>query len=258
MNSDTPSHERADRARQSEEARVRTVLEASPAGFSMNDESGRYEMVNTAHCTMLGYQPEELIGQHFAAIFPEDRRASAHQGHLALLALDQPKQMQVELRRKDGTAMTALCSVVSITGDDGERHRVTFMMDITEHERTAADLRSSEARLRAQYQGLPIPTLTWQRRGSDFVLIDCNRAGKAEAGTGTASRAVFIYTNLREPGNYSVFVRCIPGIFLEDFDEKPGGLGGTSMGRPAFPCERVCPRRCLPARHGVDLVPLGQ
>jgi PAS domain S-box-containing protein len=44
------------------------------------------------------------------------------------------------------------------------------------HRQTEQKLHESEERLKAQYQGIPIPTYTWQKQDSDFVLIDCNRA----------------------------------------------------------------------------------
>ena len=36
------------------------------------------------------------------------------------------------------------------------------------------DLKKSEARLRAQFENLPIPTIIWRKRGDDFILVDYN------------------------------------------------------------------------------------
>lgn len=52
--------------------------------------------------------------------------------------------------------------------------------EIDERLRIEEALRESEARLRAQYRGIPIPTYTWQKNKDDFELIDYNdSAGKA-------------------------------------------------------------------------------
>ena len=47
-----------------------------------------------------------------------------------------------------------------------------------ERQRIAAALRESEARMRALYQRLPIPTFVWQRYEGDFVLTDYNEAAR--------------------------------------------------------------------------------
>ena len=48
--------------------------------------------------------------------------------------------------------------------------------EIDDRKQSEARLKESENRFRAQYQGSPTATFTWQRREDDFVLIDCNRA----------------------------------------------------------------------------------
>ncbi len=39
-------------------------------------------------------------------------------------------------------------------------------------------LRESEERLRTQYRYIPVPTITWQRKGNDFVITDYNIAAE--------------------------------------------------------------------------------
>ena len=81
---------------------------------------------------------------------------------------------------------------------------------VAQRERAAADLRASEARLRAVYQGLPLPTLTWQRQGAGFVLIDCNRAaeqishGGIGSLLGTTAGAMYVDS----PSLLQDFMRC--------------------------------------------------
>ena len=45
--------------------------------------------------------------------------------------------------------------------------------------RTEQVLLGSEEQLKKLYQESPIPTLTWQRRGDDFILVDFNRAANS-------------------------------------------------------------------------------
>ncbi|MBN2372912.1 PAS domain S-box protein [bacterium] len=56
-----------------------------------------------------------------------------------------------------------------------------LMQEIAERRHTEKALRESEERLRAQYNGMPIPTYTWQFIDGDFELVDYNDAGLANS-----------------------------------------------------------------------------
>ncbi len=44
-----------------------------------------------------------------------------------------------------------------------------------------SELKKSEARLRAQFESLPIPTMIWQKQGNDFILVDYNDMAMASS-----------------------------------------------------------------------------
>jgi diguanylate cyclase (GGDEF)-like protein/PAS domain S-box-containing protein len=57
---------------------------------------------------------------------------------------------------------------------------VGWLRDLSQRLRDSrAALAASEARLRSQYQALPLPTYTWQRAGDTFILADYNAAAVA-------------------------------------------------------------------------------
>jgi PAS domain S-box-containing protein len=47
-----------------------------------------------------------------------------------------------------------------------------------ERTRLEGELRRLEKKFRAYYDGNPIPTFTWQKKGEDLVLIECNQAAR--------------------------------------------------------------------------------
>ncbi len=55
---------------------------------------------------------------------------------------------------------------------------VNHIEDMTDRHKAQAALQEGRERLRAQYDHMPVPTLTWQGRGQKFFLIDHNRVMK--------------------------------------------------------------------------------
>jgi PAS domain-containing protein len=49
----------------------------------------------------------------------------------------------------------------------------------SERRRLEGELGRLEEKFRAYYDGNPIPTFTWQKKGEDLVLIECNQAARS-------------------------------------------------------------------------------
>ena len=50
--------------------------------------------------------------------------------------------------------------------------------DITDHLLTVNALKESEARVKAQFAGIPVPTYVWKHMENDFILVDYNKAAE--------------------------------------------------------------------------------
>ena len=106
------------------------------------------------------------------------------------------RDLEAEFRKKSGEVRVVLISSEAIDLV-GEPCLISVVKDVTERVRAeeevrrlneeleqriaerTAKLRESEAKMRAQYKGIPVPTYTWQRVGEDFVLVDYNDAAVA-------------------------------------------------------------------------------
>ena len=48
--------------------------------------------------------------------------------------------------------------------------------EVSERKRAEQELRQSQARLRAQFQGIPVPTYSWEKIGDEYILVGYNEA----------------------------------------------------------------------------------
>jgi PAS domain S-box-containing protein len=119
---------------------VSTMAEA----LILLDEAGKIVDVNSAAKELLGYQRDELRGQSFALVLPEDFRKTFLKGLAEGRSL---KSCDTRFITKHSKNISINLSVSPLK--DSFAHVVGFVVvatDITEHKRTEESLRASEAR----------------------------------------------------------------------------------------------------------------
>lgn len=112
------------------ERRYRDLFNATSEGLIIH-KNGTVLTVNPAFCELSGYQPDEIIGQSVARLYPPE-------AHADIMTLSQRKDpYQVEGIRKDGSRIP-----VEITGREhvyqGERVRVGTIRDISKQKEAEA------------------------------------------------------------------------------------------------------------------------
>jgi diguanylate cyclase (GGDEF)-like protein/PAS domain S-box-containing protein len=100
----------------------------------------RFTLCNPKFAEMLGWKPEELIGQSGEVVYPS-RESYEAMGAIAVPILSAGNQLDVEweLRRKDGS--TFLCRTIAkaLSATDPQRGTVWIVEDITERKRNVDD-----------------------------------------------------------------------------------------------------------------------
>jgi PAS domain S-box-containing protein len=165
------------KAKRESENRLRTIFDNAAIGIALVDTKGQPIESNPALQKMLGYSGKELRRMPFAEFTHPDDLAED-----LILAQEifegKRNYYQIEKRyiKKNGEIMwgNLTASVIRI---DGETPFVCGMVeDITDRKLAETALRESEERFKAQYKGIPVPTLTWRRMEEDFVLAEFNDA----------------------------------------------------------------------------------
>jgi PAS domain S-box-containing protein len=173
------AHERPDSAQASEalresEARFRAVWGASADAMALSDAQGTVLDVNMAYLNLYGYTYEEVVGQNFAVIFPEEFREFANKEYQeAFHSREVPPAYERVIQRKDGTPRI-VDSRIDFIEESGIRvAMLSSIRDITERKRYEEALRESEERFRQTFDNAPIGMALI---GMDFKPFKVNRA----------------------------------------------------------------------------------
>jgi two-component system, cell cycle sensor histidine kinase and response regulator CckA len=136
----------AEAALRASELRYRTLVETAYEGIWAVDRVGVTTYVNPRLCRMLGYAPEELLGQPIFDYMPP---ATAFEAR-TLFARRRRGIAEVHeliFRRRDGDQLFALVSTSPLTDDAGEfTGALAMVTDISARKRAETALRESEAR----------------------------------------------------------------------------------------------------------------
>ncbi len=117
------------------EARLRGIIESTPVGICITDENGYYEYVNPTYCRLYGYTPDEVIGNHFTLVVPEQHREQLIHLHSEFMGKRYELRGEWEVRRKDGSPLAIIADAAYIVDVDGRPKKVTFVLDISERKR---------------------------------------------------------------------------------------------------------------------------
>ncbi len=133
-----------------------TVVELTMEGISRLDESGRYVFVNQQYAALLGYRPDELVGQSWDITVHPDDRASVLTGFAEMLATG---KAEADLRgvKKDGSLIWKHAVIVKPDRSEGKASgHYCFVRDITERKREEALQAAEKQALELVATGIPL------------------------------------------------------------------------------------------------------
>jgi len=108
------------------------ALESAVEGIAQVDSQGRYFKTNPAYASMLGYQPEELVGMNWQQTIYPDELESIETAYQRML-IDGKAEFEARALRKDGTVFDK--QVVMVKAYDQQQQFIgnyCFMKDISD------------------------------------------------------------------------------------------------------------------------------
>ncbi|SNQ61682.1 PAS domain S-box protein [Candidatus Methanoperedens nitratireducens] len=151
---------------------LRTVIESSLDGIGVMDEVGRFEFGNNAFFNITGWQKEELIGQFFMKLFPEDAQEFIKKRWEELQkGIAAPCETTVKTKNGGIKYIYTSCSQTEV---DGRKKYVGIIKDITEKKRLEQELIESEIKYRDLFEKADDPMYTLDTGG---YLQTINNAG---------------------------------------------------------------------------------
>lgn len=118
----------------------RELVRVAPIGICVTDSARRFVLVNPAYCRIYGSAEEELLGQEFTVVLPEedrDRAAKVHDAFLDGLTEETPGEWRV--RRKDGALRDILVDAARLISPRGARFKLTTVQDVTDEKKRQSE-----------------------------------------------------------------------------------------------------------------------
>lgn len=132
----------------------RSLIEVSVDPLVVISLDGLILDVNVAVEIATGYPRAKLLNTHFSSYFTTPEQACALQQRA--LETGRVKNVELALRRRDGTALTVVCNAGVYRDEEGSPQGILASLhDITERKRAEDALRQSEARNRALLEAIP-------------------------------------------------------------------------------------------------------
>lgn len=174
VNQDITERKQAEQAIRDSEEKFRQLLDAAPIATVITDQTGHIILVNIQAEAQFGYQRSEMIGQSVEILVPEAVRSQHTHNRRTYLESPQMREMgsgmELFARRKDGSYFPVEIQLSSIQTRDGIMV-MSFIADITDRKRIAAELESQRIFLRQVIDVSPSMIFVKDYDGR-FVLVN--------------------------------------------------------------------------------------
>ena len=173
---DVTERRRTEKALEESHALLHSVVQQSTDAIFVKDTEDRYSLINSPGAEMMGMPVHEIVGKRTNELFPPDVASALLEADRWVIDTGQNLTYEERLPGM-GVAETFLTTKVPYRDRQGNIIGVIGVArDITERKGAEEEIRRSKERFKAQYEGFPVPTISWHKVGDDFELVDFNLA----------------------------------------------------------------------------------
>jgi len=160
---------------------LESIIDNTNVWLDVLDAQANVVIWNKAAEAISGYSREEVVGHGkvWEWLYPDEAyRTEVFVKATAIIERGEVDEDDMTtIQCKDGQHKSISWYSRNLMDEKGTPiGSIAIGRDITERKQAEEALRESEAQLRAQYKGIPVPTYTWQWIGDDFKLVDYNNA----------------------------------------------------------------------------------
>lgn len=120
------------------------IVETANIGICVTDIHGKFVKVNQAYCEIYGYTRQELIGQDFTLVLPENTKKYAANLHFEFIqGLTEESSGEWKVIDKQGNEKEIYLTAGRMITETGERYKITTITDITERKQNLEKLKKA-------------------------------------------------------------------------------------------------------------------
>jgi two-component system, sensor histidine kinase and response regulator len=164
----------AETALRESEERFRAVWDATSEAMALAGLDGIVIAVNPAFYALYGLTPEQVVGQSFVVLLPEETRVAAvEQYHALFTDPTPPPSYEWRVQHTDGSERFVEARLDFLLRDGERVAMIAVIRDVTEQHVAISALRESEQRFRSSFDHAPIGMALVALDGR---FLDVNRA----------------------------------------------------------------------------------
>jgi PAS domain S-box-containing protein len=151
------------------EQALASVFNRAPVGIGIVKDR-LIQFANAKICSMLGYEPDEIMGKSGRILFPDDEEHERVVKHkYPLLNRDGDATIETRFKRKDGTVLDIFMTSSLMDPRNPSSDIISVAIDRTQRKKMEETLRESEERFRGVFESSPTGIAIVDARDMHFI-----------------------------------------------------------------------------------------